>query len=289
MPCASIPSFSSKRLRSCLSLNRSCPNSPALRPESQGGKGQHKRVKMVRWQEMNGCAVTSFHDTYSQEEYDRSPLDPPTSAERDCVLPERDSRCFATARECFLMDWSDEEDSPTSTSDASDSSVLHTPPCTEASSEDGTFTERREEEEGDGVWNECMQRRRMMFAHMCSAQEGERQPEFEGYRSVGATLAELLKSIGCDDSESGGGEEENQGRGEEGIGMYGLGSVDHVETEVGTPSLVSTEDSEVECSIASPIIGKGLKALEGEGMDMVGKMSIPTLVIGDAEDVETRE
>lgn len=42
-------------------------------------------------------ALFSVHLTYSPTEYDRTPLDPPTAAERSCCLPDRNSRVFADA------------------------------------------------------------------------------------------------------------------------------------------------------------------------------------------------
>jgi hypothetical protein len=58
-----------------------------------------------------------------------------------------------------------------------------------------------EEEEDDGQWEECMERRRMMFARMCG-QDADRHPQFDGYRSLSSTLANILKSVGCEDEET---------------------------------------------------------------------------------------
>ncbi|ADV25142.1 Hypothetical Protein CGB_L0460C [Cryptococcus gattii WM276] len=265
--------FSTKRLRSCLSPARTRQHSPSFLPDSEAAVAitTWKRVKTVRWQEENGCAVTSFHDTYSHEEYDRTPLEPPTSAERDCVLPERGSRCLSGPRECFLGDFSDEEeDIPTSASDFSDSFVIHTPPSTETNSDDGEprcdVDDEGEMHEGDDGWDECMQRRRMMFTRLCTRENGDRHPEFEGYRSLSATLAQLLKSVGCDDeddlAQTDGDEEAAEEDDDEAekkqsrcqsLDIFGLptlaqGSV----TPTGTPSLVSTEESDAEYTIASP-------------------------------------
>lgn len=55
-----------------------------------------------------------------------------------------------------------------------------------------------DEDEDDGQWEECMERRRMMFARMCG-QDADRHPQFDGYRSLSSTLANILKSVGCED------------------------------------------------------------------------------------------
>ena len=55
-----------------------------------------------------------------------------------------------------------------------------------------------DEEEDDRQWEECMERRRMMFARMCG-QDADRHPQFDGYRSLSSTLANILKSVGCDE------------------------------------------------------------------------------------------
>lgn len=82
----------------------------------------------------------------------------------------------------------EEEDAPCATSDVEDCDVVKT--------------------DEDREWEECMERRRMMFAMRCKEAKDEQpecgQPAFEGYRSLGATLAQLLDSIdrhpsiGCD-------------------------------------------------------------------------------------------
>lgn len=56
-----------------------------------------------------------------------------------------------------------------------------------------------EEEEDDRQWEECMDRRRMMFARMCGPEITNRHPQFDGYRSLSSTLANILKSVGCED------------------------------------------------------------------------------------------
>lgn len=58
-----------------------------------------------------------------------------------------------------------------------------------------------DEDEDDGQWEECMERRRIMFARMCG-QDADRHPQFDGYRSLSSTLANILKSVGCDEDVS---------------------------------------------------------------------------------------
>lgn len=278
-----------------------------------------KRVKTVRWQEENGCAVASFHDTYSHEEYDRTPLEPPTSAERDCVFPERGSRCLSGPRECFFGDFSDEEeDLPPSASDFSDSFIIHTPPPTETNSDDGEHSVRQgcdvdgegEMQDGEDGWDECMQRRRMMFARLCTRENGDRHPEFEGYRSLSATLAELLKSVGCDDEdgsiqehgdeqaleEDGDGEEVRQSRSRS-LNIFGLPTLAQrsvTPTPTGTPSLVSTEESDTEYTIASPSMGTPADALSLNGFGFgnesmsLGQKALPIVMVERAQEVGMR-
>ncbi|OCF44082.1 hypothetical protein I317_02035 [Kwoniella heveanensis CBS 569] len=297
---AKAPVSPRPRLRSCLSPSRSpsitlsstesYPTPSASRSTSfsscTSGSGEAwKRTKCVRWQEMNGCAVTSTHDTYSHEEYDRTPLEPPTQAERACVLPERGTRSLSSTRDCFLSDLFDEVDDecePTHCPDylaspeeiSRDSFFLRTPPPTEACSEDGDCDDAEGQEEAHGQedkeWEECMERRRMMFARMCpqlNAEGGERHPEFEGYRSISATLVQLLKSVGCEEGEEEGEEgEEGEGQEEEvqrdcGFGFTRMNfatTVDHDndhDLEPDTPSLISSAGSEAECVIVSPTAG----------------------------------
>jgi len=173
--------------------------------------------------------VTSYFSTYSSTEYDRTPLDGPSEQERACVLPERGSRCLATSYKCFTEDCVDTDDehddsdlihdsplsSPTliSSDDAfphsihdfsADSIVLHTPPneADEAEVDNDSETEvedEHDEHDENREWEECMERRRMMFAQMCNRDESDKDqnPGCEVYRSVAERVAELLKSVGC--------------------------------------------------------------------------------------------
>ena len=59
-------------------------------------------------------------------------------------------------------------------------------------------------EEEDREWEECMERRRLMFTmRNISLSDDDRQPAFEGYKSLSATLVDLLCSVGCGDSPAG--------------------------------------------------------------------------------------
>ncbi|WVW80279.1 hypothetical protein I302_102257 [Kwoniella bestiolae CBS 10118] len=275
IPLTTTPNKS--RLRSCLSPSRSSSITPyedsSVVPTPSGSRSTSfsscasegwKRTKCVRWQEMNGCAVTSTHDTYSHEEYDRTPLEPPSIAERECVLPERGSRCLSLSRDCFLSDsesYLDDEDNDEDTS--ADSYFLNTPPPTETCSEDGDADADEHQEKEH--WEECMDRRRRMFAMMCPQLSGgcspedvngdrDRHPEFEGYKSISATLANLLRSVHSqedDNDEEEEGEEEGMVKTECGFGFTSLLNVRQERDipEIDTPSLVSESDGleEDEC------------------------------------------
>jgi hypothetical protein len=132
--------------------------------------------------------------------------------------------------QCFLSDANDEADdhvaespspiheSPLSSPalaalDAALTSIVEVP-CESLDSDENDSdmednTEQAEEEDDDDdddadedrQWQECMDRRRMMFARMCGQEEGDRHPQFDGYRSLSSTLANLLKSVGCDEPE----------------------------------------------------------------------------------------
>ena len=206
-----------KRLRSCLSPTRtptgsSTPSratgSRATSFSSDNGSisvGGLRGTKSVRFDEtQEGDAVTSYHSTWSAAEYDRTPLPPPSAAERTCVLPERGSRTFSTTYDCF-------DDCPTPSfgsiaSDETSPDDLPSSPAEEITDESlflsSSLSKTQEEypageddDEGDREWEVCMERRRMMFALRTRSDEHERQPEFEGYRSISAKLADMLRSI----------------------------------------------------------------------------------------------
>ncbi|KAL1411812.1 hypothetical protein Q8F55_002779 [Vanrija albida] len=142
--------------------------------------------KSVRWKGEDGsCDVSSYSETWSATEYDRTPLAPPSEEERACVLPARGSRCLST-----LWNGKDCDDEAEEESDD-----VYQPPSPFATPEDSDSD--AECDEGD-EWSECFARRQMMFARMCPLGG---QPQFEGYRSLSQTLTDLLRSVGCDSSD----------------------------------------------------------------------------------------
>lgn len=132
-------------------------------------------------------------------------MEPPSEAERTCVLPERGSRTLFTTYDCFhdspahaALD-PDEEDfedlvsSSTSADDITQESLILATPHASEPPEHEEALETHDDE--DRQWEECMERRRMMFAMRSKSDEFERQPEFEGYRSISAKLVDMLRSI----------------------------------------------------------------------------------------------
>lgn len=84
---------------------------------------------------------------------------------------------------------SGEEDAPSSPAEEiSHESFILATPDTPADEDDEAVVETRQ-------WEECMERRRMMFALRTRMHDQEHQPEFEGYRSLSAKLALMLESI----------------------------------------------------------------------------------------------
>lgn len=57
--------------------------------------------------------------------------------------------------------------------------------------------EDEEEDETEEEWDECM-KRRMMFLQFCRQDADDRQPQFDGYRSISSTIVDVLRSVGCD-------------------------------------------------------------------------------------------
>jgi hypothetical protein len=104
------------------------------------------------------------------------------------VLPARGSRCLST----LYIDKVEEEE-PLEECESEDDIVLPRSPF--ATPEDSDS--EREEEDGGDEWSECFARRRMMFASMRGLESDG--PQFEGYRSLSSTLADLLRSVSCDD------------------------------------------------------------------------------------------
>lgn len=139
--------------------------------------------------------------------------------------------------------------------------------------------------DNDEHWDECIERRRMMFARMCPL-DSDAHPQFEGYRSLSATLANLLQSVASDSDE-----EDNSAtprasfheREDDEDDAASEASDDDEELspsrelpfplftrlresstdseEVGTPSLISSADSDTECS--------GLMSPRGSAVDFL--------------------
>lgn len=102
----------------------------------------------------------------------------------------------------------------------------------------------------DEEWSECLERRRQMFARMCPTGLDDTHPQFEGYRSLSATLRDLLASVE-DVAQTPEEEEQDAAPAETPFPVTGVFSrlrEDSVDTEVGTPSLISSADSDGECS-----------------------------------------
>jgi len=212
------PGTPGKRLRSCLSPTRTPTGSstPARATGSRAasfssdngsiGVGGERGTKSVRFDETDeGEAVTSYHSTYSAAEYDRTPLPPPSAAERTCVLPERGSRTFSTDYDCFddcptpsfgssISDDASPDEIPSSPAEEIANEALFSPSPTRCEGED-EYPAGEEDDERDREWEICVERRRMMFALQTKSDEHERQPEFEGYRSISSKLVDMLRSI----------------------------------------------------------------------------------------------
>jgi len=121
-----------------------------------------------------------------------------------------------------------------------------------------TIEEEEITEDDEREWEECMDRRRMMFAMRQSGvfepgSSGIGCPEFEGYRSISKSLVDMLRSVGCGDvtppiQEEDEGEEELTEGGVRSEGLFErLRNVDRDESGLNTPSLISSAGSEVEC------------------------------------------
>lgn len=215
----------------------------------------------------------AYFDTYCATEYDRTPLAPPSEAERSCVLPSRGSRCLS-----FLGLDEEEVDH-----DSSEDEVLRYLPASPFATPEDSDSEcdGREEDE----WSECIERRRMMFARMCPL-ESDAHPQFEGYRSLSATLATLLQSVADSDEEEDASatprasfhereddEDDAGSEASEDVAEFSpcrelqfplfsrLRESSTDSEEVGTPSLISSADSDTECS--------GLMSPRGSAVDFL--------------------
>lgn len=101
-----------------------------------------------------------------------------------------------------------------------------------------------DEEDEEEEWDECM-RRRMMFLQHCR-QDADRQPQFDGYRSISATLADVLRSVGCDEPEADTAVPRTPSASsrEATMSAENLALVNHPLATPGTPSLTSASTSE---------------------------------------------
>lgn len=276
------PPQPAKKLRSCLSPSRASRSTSPTRcltirnPCSE----QWFKRKCVRWQsEIRGDDVTCYFNTYSATEYDRTPLAPPSEQERECVLPARGARCLGFTDE----DERDEEDEEEE-EEEDDEPILPMSPFATPEDSDESDDERNIPDE----WSDCFVRRRMMFARMCPNRDG---PQFEGYRSLSSTLVDLLRTVDCDDEERVASREESDNEDDDlthpssSIATPSDGSLPISPTspaiadlfsrlressgdcEIGTPSLVSSADSEAECT--------GLQSPQGSALDFLPGSAAP--------------
>ncbi|BEJ16908.1 hypothetical protein CspHIS471_0603090 [Cutaneotrichosporon sp. HIS471] len=255
-----------KKLRPCLSPPRRAEDLALFRPVSamsdsstytvdSNGEWVERRSKTVRWIDSeDGSSVTEYFDTYAIDEYDRTPLAPPSEQERACTMPSRGSRCLS-------FDGLHEEDvDDDDTTDEEE--VLRTLPRSPFATPEDSESECDE----GGDWDECFERRRMMFARMCPL-DGDAHPQFEGYRSLSATLVNLLQSIQAsessdeddasatprssfherDDDTASEGDDEFEAR-DLPFMLFSRLRESSTDSEVGTPSLISSADSDTECS-----------------------------------------
>lgn len=207
--------------------------------------------------------MQKYFDTYSATEYDRTPLAPPSEAERACVLPARGSRCLS------FLGLDDEADDEDESSDDEEEILRRLPASPFATPEDS----ESEAGDDDDQWDECFERRRMMFARMCPL-DSDAHPQFEGYRSLSATLVNLLKSVASDSDD----DDDLSTTPRASFHEREIDSADDIiaagdvsptndlpfpffsrlregstdSEEVGTPSLVSSADSDTESGLMSP-------------------------------------
>lgn len=135
--------------------------------------------------------MAAIYSTWSADDYDRSPLEPPKPEERACSLPARNTRCL----------------SPTGMPDRTIDCIPF------FSLAPNTNTTEVRVQEAEEEWDECMDRRQLYAAQMSlhmraripgplgahdeeMSRERERATGFEGYTSLSATLAALLHGTG---------------------------------------------------------------------------------------------
>lgn len=110
--------------------------------------------------------------------------------------------------------------------------------------------EEEEEEEAEEEWDECM-KRRMMFLQFCRQEADDRQPQFDGYRSISSTIVDVLRSVGCDQAPQVASGNEAM------VSAENLALVDPCAVPPLTPSLTSastSEESETETLVHSDTI-----------------------------------
>ena len=139
---------------------------------------------------LSSTDIKAIYSTYSADDYDRSPLEPPKPEERACFLPARNSRCLSPAS---MPERSFDAGPFPFLSLSASPAVAH---------------------DSDEEWDECMDRRQLyaqqMSLHMRSrlpgplgvndevlAQDREIATGFQGYTSLSATLAMLLYDTGA--------------------------------------------------------------------------------------------
>lgn len=148
--------------------------------------------------------VQAYYSTWSADDYDRSPLEPPKPEERACLMPARGSRCLSPL-DCFADLNPDEAFFPRQSYPiVAEPLPIVTLEAAPALTPDSEETDCQEADAEDKEWEECMERRRMMFAQMCrpsapaheEEEEKEEQRRFEGYTSISASLVALLAQSG---------------------------------------------------------------------------------------------
>lgn len=168
-------------------------------------------------------------------------------------MPARGSRCLS------FVSHDEEEPGQDDSTDDEEEVLRRLPPSPFATPEDSDS-----EREDEGEWDECFERRRIMFARMCPL-ESDAHPQFEGYRSLSATLVNLLQSVQTSDSDdeesatprasfherdddtASEGDDEYEAR-DLPFPLFARLRESSAESEVGTPSLISSADSDTECS-----------------------------------------
>lgn len=133
--------------------------------------------------------------------------------------------------------------------DSDDELFTHTEDIDCEADDDDCEEEEEEEEETEEEWDECM-KRRMMFLQFCRQDADDRQPQFDGYRSISSTIVDVLRSVGCDQEPAESGKEAM-------VSAENLAMVAPCALPPMTPSLTSastSEESETETLVHSDTI-----------------------------------